>query len=38
MFSYVLAVQNGGVPVARDFNKDKSIIGRCPAIRCRGCT
>ena len=27
-FSYVLAVQNGGVPVAQDFTKDKAIIGR----------
>ncbi len=27
-FEYVLAVQNGGVPVARDFHSDKSIVGR----------
>jgi hypothetical protein len=27
-FSYILAVQNGGVPVARDFTKDKSVIAR----------
>ena len=26
--NYIVAVQNGGVPVARDFNKDKSVIGR----------
>lgn len=26
--SYVLAVQNGGVPVARDFNSDKSVALR----------
>lgn len=27
-FSYVLAVQNGGVPVAQDFTRDKAIVGR----------
>jgi hypothetical protein len=27
-FSYVAAVQNGGVPDTRDFNADKSIAGR----------
>ena len=27
-FSYVLAVQNGGTPVARDFTGDKAVVGR----------
>ena len=27
-FSYVLAVQNGGVPDTRDFNADKAVTGR----------
>ncbi len=27
-FSYVLAVQNGGTPVARDFTRDKAVVGR----------
>lgn len=27
-FSYVLAVQNSGVPVTQDFTKDKAIVGR----------
>lgn len=27
-FSYVLAVQNGGVPVAQDFTKDKAVVAR----------
>lgn len=27
-FSYVVAVQNGGVPVAQDFTKDKAVVGR----------
>jgi hypothetical protein len=27
-FSYVTAVQNGGVPTSRDFNADKAIAGR----------
>lgn len=27
-FGYVLAVQNGGVPVTQDFTKDKAIVGR----------
>lgn len=27
-FSYVLAVQNGGVLVAQDFTKDKAVVGR----------
>jgi hypothetical protein len=27
-FSYVLAVQNGGIPDTRDFNADKSVAGR----------
>jgi hypothetical protein len=27
-FSYVVAVQNGGIPDTRDFNADKSITGR----------
>lgn len=27
-FSYVLAVQNGGVPVTQDFTKDKAVVGR----------
>ena len=27
-FSYAVAVQNGGIPVAQDFTKDKSVAGR----------
>lgn len=27
-FSYVVAVQNGGVPLTRDFDSDKSVAGR----------
>jgi len=27
-FNYVVAVQNGGIPDTRDFNADKSVIGR----------
>ncbi|MBI3876642.1 MAG: hypothetical protein HY300_11950, partial [Verrucomicrobia bacterium] len=27
-FSYVLAVQNGGTPVAQDFTSDKAVVGR----------
>jgi hypothetical protein len=27
-FNYVAAVQNGGIPDTRDFNADKSVIGR----------
>ena len=27
-FSYVLAVQNGGQPVAQDFDGDKAVVGR----------